>query len=97
MYRVCLVFLSVYCSHVVTCWKRADLLALLYAMFYCVIVTFPCGVLVQIWCLIASIPDLCLLSYFELYHRALRDAIMSLDDAIVSVERQKCRWVYHNA
>ena len=26
--------------------------------------TFPCDILGQVWCLIASIPDLCLLSYF---------------------------------
>ena len=63
MFHVCLVFLSVHCSLVVTCLERADLLALLYVMFYCVIITFPCGVLGQVWCLIVSIPDLCLLSY----------------------------------
>ena len=60
MFRVCHVFLSVHCSLVVT-----DLLALSYVMFYCVFVTFPCGVLGQVWCLIVSIPDLCLLSYFN--------------------------------
>ena len=49
---------------VVTCWERADVLALLYVMFYCVFGTFPRGVLGQVWCLIVSIPDLCLLSYF---------------------------------
>ena len=37
MFPVCLVFLSVHCSLVVTCWERADLLALLYVMFYCVL------------------------------------------------------------
>ena len=41
----CHAFLSVQCSHVVTCWKKADLLALLYVMFYFVFVTFLCGVL----------------------------------------------------
>ena len=30
----------------------------------CVFVTFPYGVLGQVWYLIVSIPDLCLLSYF---------------------------------
>ena len=58
-------FLSVRCSLVVTCWERADLLALLCVMFYCDFVTFPCGVLGQVWCLIVSMSDLCLLSYFE--------------------------------
>ena len=52
------------CSRVVTCWERAGLLALLYFMFYCVFVTFPCGVLGQVWYLIVLIPDLCLLTYF---------------------------------
>ena len=51
------VFLFVHCSLVVTCWEGADILALLYVMFYCV--TFPCGVLGQVCCLIISIPDLC--------------------------------------
>ena len=64
MFRVCHAFLSVHCSLVVTCWERADLLALLYVMFYCVFVTVLCGVLGQVWCLIVSIPYLCLLSYF---------------------------------
>ena len=34
--------------------------------FNCLIVfvTFPCGILGQVWYLIASIPDLCHLSYF---------------------------------
>ena len=32
-------------------------------MFSCVFVTFPCGVLGQVWYLIVSIPDLCLLTY----------------------------------
>ena len=59
-----LVFLFVRYSLVITCWERVDLLALLYVMFYCVFVIFPCGVLGQVWCLILSIPDLCLLSYF---------------------------------
>ena len=45
MFRVCLVFSSVHCSLVVTCWIMADLLSLLYVVFYCVFVTFPFGVL----------------------------------------------------
>ena len=56
---------SVYCILVVTFWERADLLALLYVMFYCVFVTFPCGVLGQMWYLIVSNLDLCLLSCFK--------------------------------
>ena len=43
---------------VVTRWERADLLGLWYVMFYYVSVTFPCGVLGQVSCLIVSNPDL---------------------------------------
>ena len=36
----------------------------LFVMFYCVFVTFPGGILGQVWYLIVSIPDLCHLSYY---------------------------------
>ena len=65
MFRVCYAFLSVHCSVVVTCWERVNLLALLYLRFSCVFVTFLCGVLGKVWYLIISIPDLCLLTYFD--------------------------------
>ena len=65
MFHVGHVLLSVHCSLAVTCWERADVLALLYVMFYCIFVTFPCGVLGQVWYLIVLIPDLCVLSYFD--------------------------------
>ena len=68
VFGVCHVFLSVLCGLVVTCLERADLLALLCVMFYCVFVTFPCGVMGQVWCFIVSISDLCLLSNF--YHHS---------------------------
>ena len=61
---VCHTAMSVSCSVVVTCWERADLLALLYAIFSCGFVTAASGVLGQVWYLIASIPDLCLIPYF---------------------------------
>ena len=63
MFRVCHAFLSVHCSLEVICWEGANLLGLLYVMFYCVFVTFLCGVLGQVWYLIVSIPDFCLLTY----------------------------------
>ena len=71
MYCVSLAALSVNCSLVVTCWKRANLLALMYVIFSCIFVTFPCAVLGQVidcikWYLIVSIPDLCILPYFRL-------------------------------
>ena len=56
-------FASVHCCLVVTCLERADLLALV-GYVYCIFVTFPCGILGQVWYLIVSFPDLCLLSYF---------------------------------
>ena len=65
MFRVCYAFLSVHCSLVVTCREKASLLALLDVMFSCVFITFPCGVLGQVWYLIVSIPDLCLLTLYE--------------------------------
>ena len=54
-------FASVNSCLVATCWKRADLLA-----FVCDFVTFPCGILGQMWYLIVSIPDFCHLSYFAI-------------------------------
>ena len=48
----------------VTCWERADLMALV-GDVYCIVVTFPCGILGQAWYLIVSFPDLCRLSYFQ--------------------------------
>ena len=58
--------MSDHCIIVVTCWERANLLALLCVMFSYVFVTFPCGVLCQVWYLIVSIRDLCtLLTYLD--------------------------------
>ena len=41
--------------------ESADLLALV-GDFYCIFVTFQCGILGQMWYLIVSFPDLCCLS-----------------------------------
>ena len=38
-----------------------------FVMLNCVFVTFPCGILGQVWYVIVSIPDLCHISY--LYNR----------------------------
>ena len=70
MFLFCLVFAmslcaSVYMCFVVTCWERADLLALVCCV-YCEFVTFPIGILGQVWYLIVSIPDFCTLTYFLL-------------------------------
>ena len=57
-------FASVNSCIVVTCWERADLLAFVGGV-YCIFVTFPSGILGQVWYLIVSFPDLCRLSYFH--------------------------------
>ena len=57
-------FVSVHCCLVVTCWERADLLALV-GDVYCIFDTFPCGILGHVWYLIVSFPVLCRLSYFD--------------------------------
>ena len=41
-------FASVHCCIVVTCWERADLLALV-GDVYGIFVTFPCGIQGQVW------------------------------------------------
>ena len=55
---------SVCCCLVVTCWEKADLLALVcdVSLRRC---HLPFGILGQVWCLIVSISDLCHLSNFE--------------------------------
>ena len=68
MFLFCLVFslslcASVYMCLVVTCWERADLLALVCGVLL-LVCHFPIGILGQVWYLIVSIPDLCTLSYF---------------------------------
>ena len=63
MYCVCQTFASVHCCLVVTWRERADLLALVCDV-YCDFVTFPFGILGQVWYLIVSIPDPCCISYF---------------------------------
>ena len=60
---VCLAFASVHCCLVATWRERTDLLALVCDV-YCDFVTFPFGILGQVWYLIVSIPDPCCLSYF---------------------------------
>ena len=54
-------FIAALWSHA---WKRVTSW-LLFVMFNCVFVTFPCGILDQVRYLIVSIPDLCHISYFK--------------------------------
>ena len=57
-------FASIYCCLTVTCWERADLLALV-GDVYCIFVIFPCGILGQVRYFILSFPDISLLSYLQ--------------------------------
>ena len=50
---------------VVTCWERADLLALVFGVLLRVC-HFHLGILGQVWYLIVSIPHLCTLNYFDI-------------------------------
>ena len=64
-------FATVHSCLVVTGWERADLLALVGGV-YCIFCSFPCGILGQVWYLIVSLLDLCLLpiSYDHLLEKA---------------------------
>ena len=55
---------------VVKCLERADLLALVCDVYF-VFVPFPCGILGQVWYLMVSIPDLCRLSYFDIFLKSM--------------------------
>ena len=70
----------VYCSFVITCWERNDLLALSCVMVSCAFVTFQYGVLGQMWYLIGFIPDLCLLSYFYILFPLLSQKLLILQE-----------------
>ena len=67
---------------VVTCWEKADLLALLYMMCSCIFSTFQYCVLDQVWNLTVSVPGCCLLPYFV--------TLSSISALIESVR------IYHN-
>ena len=45
---------------------KYNLLGLLYVMFSCIFVTFPCGVQGQVWHLIEFILDFCFFPYSEI-------------------------------
>ena len=63
MFHVCLFYAvlstSITCNLVMTCWERADLLALLCVVFSCVL---SCS---HMWHLITLIPDLCRPLFFK--------------------------------
>ena len=68
LFYLCLVFVMVSHLFIAALWSPAGKgLAswLLFVMFNCYFVTFPCDILGQMCYLIVWIPDLCRLSYFE--------------------------------
>ena len=71
------------CVHLLD--KGYNLLVLFYVMFSCVFATFSCGALGQVWYLIVSIPDLCLLTYYK--YILLYDIVAP--DSVVVVKTQR--------
>ena len=78
LFCVCRAVLSVHYRLVVICLERANLLYLLCLRFSCIFVTFSCVVLSRLWYLNVSIPDLYLLSYFDLpmIHREISSLLV---------------------
>ena len=68
LYYLCLVCFMLSRLSIAALWSPAGkglTSLLLFVMFNCVFVTFPCGFLGQVWYLMVSFPDLCHISYFE--------------------------------
>ena len=66
---LCLVFVMLLRLLVAALWSPTGqglASRLSFVTFNYVFVTFPCGILGQVWYLIVSFPDLCHLSYFTL-------------------------------
>ena len=64
---LCVVFAMLSCLFIASLWSSVGkglTSWLSFVMFYIVLVTFPCGILGQVWYFIVSIPDLCHFSYF---------------------------------
>ena len=64
---LCLVFAMLSPLFIDALWSHAGkglTSWVLFLMYNCDFVTFPCGILGQVWDLIVLIPDLCRLSYF---------------------------------
>ena len=57
-------------------------------MFNSVFVTFPCGILGQVWYLIVSIPDLCQLSCLVEAYKAVFAGVFSFSLKVFSVGPQ---------
>ena len=73
LHYVCFVFVMLSRLFIAALWSSAGKVLtswLLFMMFNCVFVTFPCDILGQMRYSIVSIPDLCHLSYFVLTFRS---------------------------
>ena len=69
IYVLCLSCFRVCSLHVLLLPARKGLASwLLFVVLSCIFVTYPCGILGQVWYLIVSIPDLCRLSNFQYLH-----------------------------
>ena len=69
VFYLCLVFVMLLHLFIAALWSPAGkgpTSWLLFEMSNCDFVTFPCGILGQVWFLIVMIPDLCHLSYFQI-------------------------------
>ena len=68
---LCLVFVMLSLLFIAALWSHAKkrltslLLFVMFVMFICVFVTFPCRILGQIRYLIVSISDICRLTYYD--------------------------------
>ena len=65
---LCLVLVMLSCLFIAALWSptgKGLTSLLLFVMVNYVFVTFPCGILGQVWYLIVLIPDLCRISYFD--------------------------------
>ena len=68
-------------------------------MFNCVFVSFPCGILGQVWYLFVSILDLCRLSYFEVIFTLLLLIVLSvifLQTVLTEIRSDKLRGLDQN-
>ena len=68
LFNFCIVFVMLSRLLIAALWSHAGkglTSWLSFVVLNCVIVTFPFGILGQVWYLIVLIPDLCPLSYFH--------------------------------
>ena len=68
---LCLVFVMLSRLFIAAVWSPVgkELISwLLFVMFNCVFVTFPSGILGQVWYLIVLFPDLCRHSYLDIFY-----------------------------